>query len=111
VAPEAVAIVTAGDMPWVTSDLLAALARAVGEGTDLARVQPTRHGGSSDPLPATLLPFAVLVTAGRPVARRCLEAGERRLGAFVASFASVAVLDADPAQLRDVDVAEDLRQT
>jgi molybdopterin-guanine dinucleotide biosynthesis protein A len=105
VLPEdAIAVVVAGDMPFLDPAVLAHLAREILTRTDVdvallvsdARTHP--------------LPIALDVATARPLAERCLERGAGSLRAFVDGFGRrVGLTSFDPSSLRDVDSPGDLR--
>jgi molybdopterin-guanine dinucleotide biosynthesis protein A len=101
------AVLVAGDMPGVRSELLSLMAdRAAGH----RRAVVLGDAGGARPIPAVLR-----VAPALTLARTLLESGERRLRALVAGLepeelpeAIWAAADADGSWRRDIDAPEDL---
>jgi molybdopterin-guanine dinucleotide biosynthesis protein A len=108
-AREAVAIVTAGDMPELQPGVVDALLRAIDvRGVEAAVLE---DAGRSRPLPMAIERHPAM----RETAR-LLATGERRLRALVDALATTVIAEAswrakdpDGRSLRDVDTPDDLR--
>jgi molybdopterin-guanine dinucleotide biosynthesis protein A len=87
-------VVVPTDMPWLSAGLLRTLAQAA-SGHDVAVVQ-------TGPLPGAYRRSAL------PILERRIDAGELALRGAVAELRA-AVVDGDPAELRNVNAPDDLR--
>jgi molybdopterin-guanine dinucleotide biosynthesis protein A len=103
-----VAIVVAGDMPWLAPPVLAALVAALDGDAAVLEERAEASG-------IARLPFAIGVDAGRAAAAALLERDERRLGrlldrlvASVVAEATWRPLDPGGRTTRDVDEPGDL---
>jgi molybdopterin-guanine dinucleotide biosynthesis protein A len=103
-------LVVGGDMPTLSTPVLALLLDALGPsgGIDHAAAAVLDEGGP--------MPMAVRASAAGPAARELLATGERRLRALPERLNAVVVpgdlwraLDPDGATLRDIDRPADLR--
>jgi len=110
-AGEAVALVTAGDMPHLVAEVVERLLAGVDEDGREAAVLD--HAGRARPLP-----LVVRRDPARAAATRLIGAGERRLGALLDVLPTAVIaeltwrpLDPDGRSLRDIDTPDDLRQT
>lgn len=109
VATAPVVLVVAGDMPDLVPAVIAALLGALDEsGADAAILDQT---GRPRPLPMALRRDAAL-----SMARRLIEAGERRLGALPDALDTTVIaestwrtLDPDGRTMHDIDTLADLR--
>ena len=101
------ALVVGGDMPWLHHDVLIALIECVGPGVTAVALESDGRRQQ--------LPIAVTRDPTLAVARRLVDAGERRFGALLEALDTVTLAEGqwrtlDPAAdtLRDVDVPGDL---
>jgi molybdenum cofactor guanylyltransferase len=100
-------VVAGGDMPWLRADVLSLMLEALLPGKAGAALL---LDGRRQQLPIALRRLAALHAA-----RRVIDSGERRLGAFLDALTLAVIaeavwraLDPDGATLRDVDTPEDL---
>ncbi len=97
-----VALVVAGDMPWLEPALLADLARAASEPGAVAASLVV--DGRDEPLP-----LALRVAPGREAARALVDDGVRRLGALLEALdRGLRRLPVGASAVRDVDTAADM---
>lgn len=111
-----IALVAAGDMPWMEPDVLRLLAAAVeAPGGRVAAVLDSSTGGRGGTAGAERFPFAVRTAEARLVADRLLAAGERRIRMLLRDLDPIGIpeerwrlVDPEARTIRDVDRPADL---
>lgn len=109
------AVVLAGDMPWVDVGVLRLLIRELAE-SDVAAATALEAAAGKERLER--FPLALRVAPAAAVAARLVETGERRVSALMDALAVRAIplatwrsLDPDGLSVRDVDRVADLRSS